>query len=82
MWGAAGVSSDLPLAGMYLGARTLRLADGPDEVHKVLIAKHVLDRDATERRLGLRQLTTRPMRTPTVPMTCPVRTTSERFTPC
>ena len=33
---------------MYLGARTLRLADGPDEVHKVLIAKHVLDRYATE----------------------------------
>jgi acyl-CoA dehydrogenase len=48
VWGAAGVSSDLPLSGMYLGARTLRLADGPDEVHKVLIAKHVLDRYATE----------------------------------
>ncbi len=42
VWGAAGVSSDLPLAGMYLGARTLRLADGPDEVHKILIAKNVL----------------------------------------
>jgi acyl-CoA dehydrogenase len=27
---------------MYLGARTLRIADGPDEVHKVLIAKNVL----------------------------------------
>ncbi|MGY2130423.1 acyl-CoA dehydrogenase family protein [Blastococcus sp. SYSU DS0617] len=48
VWGAAGVSSDLPLSSMYLGARTLRLADGPDEVHKVLIAKHVLDRYATE----------------------------------
>ncbi|HLN16898.1 MAG TPA: acyl-CoA dehydrogenase family protein [Acidimicrobiales bacterium] len=44
VWGAAGVSSDLPLSGMYLGARTLRLADGPDEVHKILIAKHVLHR--------------------------------------
>src|SRR5579859_305943 len=44
VWGAAGVSNDLPLAGMYLGARTLRLADGPDEVHKVLIAKNVLHR--------------------------------------
>ncbi|HET6809869.1 MAG TPA: acyl-CoA dehydrogenase family protein [Acidimicrobiales bacterium] len=44
VWGAAGVSNDLPLAGMYLGARTLRLADGPDEVHKILIAKNVLRR--------------------------------------
>ncbi len=42
VWGAAGVSSDLPLAGMYHGARTLRIADGPDEVHKVLIAKNVI----------------------------------------
>jgi acyl-CoA dehydrogenase len=42
VWGAAGVSNDLPLASMYLGARTLRIADGPDEVHKVLIAKNVL----------------------------------------
>jgi acyl-CoA dehydrogenase len=42
VWGAAGVSSDLPLAAMYLGARTLRLADGPDEVHRILIAKNVL----------------------------------------
>jgi acyl-CoA dehydrogenase len=44
VWGAAGVSNDLPLAGMYLGARTLRLADGPDEVHKILIAKNVVHR--------------------------------------
>jgi acyl-CoA dehydrogenase len=44
VWGAAGVSGDLPLAGMYQGARTLRLADGPDEVHKILIAKNVLKR--------------------------------------
>ena len=44
VWGAAGVSGDLPLAGMYLGARTLRIADGPDEVHKILIAKNVLRR--------------------------------------
>jgi len=29
---------------MYLGARTLRLADGPDEVHQILIAKSVLHR--------------------------------------
>ena len=44
VWGAAGITNDLPLAGMYLGARTLRLADGPDEVHKILIAKNVLGR--------------------------------------
>ena len=42
VWGAAGVSNDLPLSGMYLGARTLRLADGPDEVHRILIAKNVV----------------------------------------
>ncbi len=42
VWGAAGVSNDLPLAAMYLGARTLRLADGPDEVHRILIAKNVV----------------------------------------
>jgi acyl-CoA dehydrogenase len=41
IWGAAGVTSELPLAGMFLGARTLRLADGPDEVHRILIAKNV-----------------------------------------
>jgi acyl-CoA dehydrogenase len=44
VWGGAGVSGDLPLAGMYLGARTLRIADGPDEVHKILIARNVLRR--------------------------------------
>jgi acyl-CoA dehydrogenase len=42
VWGAAGVSGDLPLAAMYQGARTLRLADGPDEVHRILIAKNIL----------------------------------------
>ncbi len=42
VFGAKGVSGDTPLASMYLGARTLRLADGPDEVHKILIAKNVL----------------------------------------
>jgi len=44
VWGAAGVSGDLPLYAMYQGARTLRLADGPDEVHKILIAKNVMKR--------------------------------------
>jgi acyl-CoA dehydrogenase len=40
--GALGVTADLPLEAMYRGARTLRLADGPDEVHRILIAKNVL----------------------------------------
>ena len=44
VYGAAGVSGDYPFAGMYEGARTLRIADGPDEVHKILIAKNVLRR--------------------------------------
>ena len=42
VWGAAGVSNDLPLGQMYTAARTLRLADGPDEVHRILVAKNVL----------------------------------------
>ena len=37
--GGAGVSGDFPLAGFYAGARTLRFADGPDEVHRNAIAK-------------------------------------------
>ncbi|XP_014306304.1 acyl-CoA dehydrogenase family member 11 isoform X2 [Myotis lucifugus] len=37
--GGAGVSQDYPLANMYVLTRTLRLADGPDEVHLSAIAK-------------------------------------------
>lgn len=37
--GAAGVSDDFPLAASWAGARTLRLADGPDEVHRNAVAK-------------------------------------------
>lgn len=37
--GGAGVSDDTPLAAMYAHMRTLRLADGPDEVHKLSIAR-------------------------------------------
>lgn len=38
-FGGAGVSDDTPLAFMWAQARTLRIADGPDEVHRVQIAK-------------------------------------------
>ncbi len=37
--GGAGVCDDFPLAYMYAHSRTLRLADGPDEVHRNAIAK-------------------------------------------
>ncbi len=37
--GGGGVSDDFPLAGFFAGARTLRFADGPDEVHRNAIAK-------------------------------------------
>ncbi|WP_322105043.1 acyl-CoA dehydrogenase family protein [Paraburkholderia sp. J41] len=42
--GAAGVSGDFPLAYAYASARTLRFADGPDEVHRNAIAKLELAR--------------------------------------
>jgi acyl-CoA dehydrogenase len=42
--GAAGVSDDFPLAAAWASARTLRLADGPDEVHRNQIAKLELGR--------------------------------------
>jgi acyl-CoA dehydrogenase len=42
MHGATGVSQWTPLADMYTGARTLRFADGPDEVHRMVLAKHEL----------------------------------------
>jgi len=42
--GGAGVSDDTPLAHLWALARTLRLADGPDEVHRAMIAKLELAR--------------------------------------
>jgi acyl-CoA dehydrogenase len=38
-FGGAGVSDDFPLAAMWANSRTLRLADGPDEVHRAQIAQ-------------------------------------------
>ena len=42
MHGGMGVSNDLPLARRYADLRTLRIADGPDEVHKRTVARHEL----------------------------------------
>jgi acyl-CoA dehydrogenase len=46
--GALGYSEDLPLAGMYRRARAARIYDGPDEVHRMTVAKIAL-RDYVER---------------------------------
>ena len=47
--GAGGLSQDFPLAGAYAGIRTLRFADGPDEVHKNSLARAELRRQAAAR---------------------------------
>ncbi|MEA2123580.1 MAG: acyl-CoA dehydrogenase [Solirubrobacteraceae bacterium] len=44
--GGGGVSQDFPLAAMWAHVRTLRLADGPDEVHKLSIARRELQQYA------------------------------------
>jgi len=48
--GAGGLSQDFPLANMIAGIRTLRFADGPDEVHKNALARAELRRQADRRR--------------------------------
>ena len=42
--GAMGVSQDTPLAKMSAGVRTLRIADGPDEVHLRSIARREINK--------------------------------------
>ena len=44
LFGGAGVSDDTPLAEMFAAARTLRLADGPDEVHRMSLGRAELSR--------------------------------------
>jgi acyl-CoA dehydrogenase len=46
--GAGGLSQDFPLAAAWAGIRTLRFADGPDEVHKNALARAELKRHAPE----------------------------------
>ncbi|MEX8520227.1 MAG: acyl-CoA dehydrogenase family protein [Leptothrix sp. (in: b-proteobacteria)] len=57
--GGAGLSEDFPLAEMYAYQRTLRFADGPDEVHRAAIAKLELAKHGTLPRGGV----------PTMPVT-------------
>jgi acyl-CoA dehydrogenase len=50
--GAGGLSDDFPLAAMYAHQRTLRFADGPDEVHKRALARQELRRWAPDGNAG------------------------------
>jgi acyl-CoA dehydrogenase len=50
--GAMGVTQDTPLASMWVHARTLRLADGPDEVHKMTIARREIKKYAPDFRMS------------------------------
>jgi acyl-CoA dehydrogenase len=47
--GAGGLSQDFPLASAFAGIRTLRFADGPDEVHKNALARAELKRQRERR---------------------------------
>jgi acyl-CoA dehydrogenase len=49
-WGAAGLSDLTPLPEFFMAARSLRIADGPDEVHRNALAKQELARCAPPRR--------------------------------
>jgi alkylation response protein AidB-like acyl-CoA dehydrogenase len=42
MHGGAGLTNDFPLVGLFMAARALRLADGPDEVHRMVVARQEL----------------------------------------
>jgi acyl-CoA dehydrogenase len=48
MFGALGISQDTPLAGMYMAQRTLRLADGPDAVHRMVVGRNELKKYVTQ----------------------------------
>ena len=52
--GALGMSDDTPLAAMWRYSRMLKVADGPDEVHKMVIARRELNRAAKRAEAGLR----------------------------
>jgi acyl-CoA dehydrogenase len=48
--GAGGLSQDFPLAAAFAGIRTLRFADGPDEVHKNALARREIKRQVSRAR--------------------------------
>jgi acyl-CoA dehydrogenase len=52
MFGALGVSQDTPLAVMYMGQRTLRLADGPDEVHRMVVGRNEFRKYAAQKEVN------------------------------
>jgi len=49
IYGGTGISQDTPLAKMWLGLRTLRFADGPDAVHRMVIARQELKKSSNEK---------------------------------
>jgi acyl-CoA dehydrogenase len=52
MFGALGVSQDTPLANMYMAQRTLRLADGPDAVHRMVVGRNELKKYVPQESVG------------------------------
>jgi acyl-CoA dehydrogenase len=54
MHGAAGISQWFPLADMYHSQRTLRLADGPDEVHHMVVARAEVKTYESDKSAGIR----------------------------
>ena len=50
--GALGITDDTPLAGCYRHERAARIYDGPDEVHKMVVAKRILESTACRRERG------------------------------
>ena len=55
-FGGAGVSDDTPLAQMWTGQRSLRLADGPDEVHRRAVARSEFKRAAGRLGINMREV--------------------------
>ncbi|MFV0678542.1 acyl-CoA dehydrogenase family protein, partial [Variovorax sp. tm] len=55
--GGGGMCDDFPLASAYAGARTLRFADGPDEVHRNAIAGWELGKYRATKAEGLMPIT-------------------------
>src|SRR5439155_22725086 len=58
--GALGLTDQTPLAAMYLAARTMRLVDGPDEVHRMVVSRDILKTYRAGRRLEFMSRPARP----------------------